>query len=87
MTQENLLNRITINPEIMSGKPVIKGTRLTVDYILNILAYGSTVKEIVAEYEGLTSEDIQACLLFASKTLESSQFMPLLTLTPSNQRL
>lgn len=78
MTQENLLNRITVNPEIMSGKPVIKGTRLTVDYILNILAYGSTVKEIVAEYEGLTSEDIQACLLFASKTLESSQFMPLI---------
>lgn len=77
-TQENLLNRITVNPEIMSGKPVIKGTRLTVDYILNILAYGSTVKEIVAEYEGLTSEDIQACLLFASKTLESSQFMPLI---------
>jgi uncharacterized protein (DUF433 family) len=76
--QEELLNRITVNPEIMTGKPVIRGTRLTVDYILNLLAYGSTVKEILVEYEGLTSDDIRACLLFAGKTLENTQFMPLI---------
>lgn len=75
---EELLNRITVNTEIMAGKPVIKGTRLTVDYILNLLAYGSTVKEILGEYEGLTSDDIQACLLFASKALENTEFMPLI---------
>jgi len=75
---EELLNRITVNTEIMAGKPVIKGTRLTVDYILNLLAYGSTVQEILGEYEGLTSDDIQACLLFASKTLENTEFMPLI---------
>ncbi|WP_017292795.1 DUF433 domain-containing protein [Geminocystis herdmanii] len=75
---EELLNRITVNSEIMTGKPVIKGTRLTVDYILNLLAYGSTVQEILEEYEGLTRDDIQACLLFASKTLENTEFMPLI---------
>ncbi|MGI0482480.1 DUF433 domain-containing protein [Geminocystis sp. CENA526] len=75
---EELLNRITVNTEIMEGKPVIQGTRLTVDYILNLLAYGSTVQEILGEYEGLTKDDIQACLLFASKTLENTEFMPLI---------
>ena len=50
----------------MVGKPVIKGTRLTVEFILNLLAQGSTAEEIIEEYKGLTLEDIQACLLFAS---------------------
>jgi uncharacterized protein (DUF433 family) len=47
----------------MVGKPVIKGTRLTVEYILNLLAHGATVAEIITEYRGLTPEDIQACIL------------------------
>lgn len=53
MTDQELLNRIAANPKIMVGKPVIKGTRLTVEYILNLLAHGATVTEIIAEYEGL----------------------------------
>ena len=61
----------------MGGKPVIQGTRLTVEYILNLLAHGATTSEIVAEYDGLALEDLQACLLFASKSLESSAFLPL----------
>ena len=60
MTDTQLLTRITLDPKIMVGKPVIKGTRLTVECIL-----------------GLTREDIQACLLFATKSLESTVFMPL----------
>ena len=52
----------------MVGKPVIKGTRLTVEYILKRLAHGETADEILQEYAGLTGEDIQACLLFASGT-------------------
>jgi uncharacterized protein (DUF433 family) len=51
---------------VMLGKPVIKGTRLTVEYILNLLAHGATGVEIITEYEGLTAEDIQACILFAT---------------------
>jgi len=77
MTDEQLLERITVNPKVMVGKPVIKGTRLTVEYILNLLAHGATVAEILEEYEGLTPEDIQACILFATKSLENTAFMPL----------
>jgi len=77
MEEERLLERIAINPKVMVGKPVIRGTRLTVEYILNLLAHGATVEEILEEYKGLTYEDIRACLLFATKALESTVFMPL----------
>ncbi len=77
MEQNQLLERITLNPQIMVGKPVIRGTRLTVQYILNLLAHGDTVDEILQEYKGLTKEDILACLLYASETLEDTTFMPL----------
>ncbi len=77
MTENQMLERIVINPKVKVGKPVIKGTRLTVEYILGLLAQGATFDEILQEYDGLTSEDIQACLLFATKSLESTVFMPL----------
>ena len=77
MTDLQLLERISLNPKIMTGKPVIKGTRLTVEYILNLLAHGATVEEILEEYEGITREDIQACHLFAAKSLEETESMPL----------
>ena len=79
MNNESLLKRITINPKVMVGKPVIRGTRLTVEYILGLLAHGTTMKEILQEYPGLKKDDIYACLLFASKTLEDSSFVPLKT--------
>jgi uncharacterized protein (DUF433 family) len=78
MTEKQMLDRIIIDPKVKVGKPVLKGTRLTVEYILGLLAQGSTVDEILQEYNGLTPEDIQACLLFAAKTLESTLFVPLL---------
>jgi len=77
MKDEELLARITIDSKVMVGKPVIKGTRLTVDHILNLLAHGATAAEITQEYGGLTQEDIQACFLFATKTLEDASFVPL----------
>jgi len=77
MRDESLLKRITVVSTVMVGKPVIKGTRLTVEFILNLLAHGSTMEEIIDEYEGLTVQDIQACILFASKSLEEASFMPL----------
>ncbi|RMG39231.1 MAG: DUF433 domain-containing protein [Methanobacteriota archaeon] len=77
MKEHQLLERITLDPEVMVGKPVIKGTRLTVEYILNLLAHGASMEEILEEYEGLTREDIHACLLFASKSLANTSFMPL----------
>jgi uncharacterized protein (DUF433 family) len=77
MSDDQLLSRIIINPRVMVGKAVIKGTRLTVEYILGLLAHGATVGEILEEYEGLAPEDIQACFLFASKSLQDTSFMPL----------
>ena len=77
MEEQQLLDRITFNPKIMIGKPVIKGTRLTVEYILGLLAHGTTEAEILKEYNGLVQEDIQACLLFAAQSLENTAFMPL----------
>lgn len=77
MNEAHLLDRITASPRVMAGKPVIKGTRLTVEHILKLLANGATQEEILAEYPGLVAEDIQACLLFAMKSLESTLFMPL----------
>ena len=78
MKDEKLLGRIVLNPKVMVGKPVIRGTRLTVDFILNLLAHGAKENEILDEYKGLTQEDIQACFLFATKSLENTDFMPLL---------
>ena len=69
MARDQLLERIVLNPKIIVGKPVIRGTRLTVQYILNLLAHGATVDEIIQEYKGLTKEDILACLFYASETL------------------
>ncbi len=77
MKDDQLLGRIVLDPKIMVGKPIIRGTRLTVDFILNLLAHGATEKEILEEYRGLTGEDIRACFLFATKTLKETEFMPL----------
>ncbi len=77
MNDDQLLKRIVIDPDTMVGKPIIRGTRLTVDYILGLLAHGTQEKEICREYSGITREDIQACLLFATRTLKDTDFMPL----------
>ncbi len=74
---DELLKRISVNPKVMVGKPVIRGTRLTVEYILGVLAQGDTVEDILTEYPDLVKEDIQACLLFASRSLQNVDFMPL----------
>ena len=67
MKYKNLLDRITINPEICHGKPIIRGLRYPVENILELLASGMTQKEILEDYEDLEAEDLQACLLFAAK--------------------
>ena len=58
--------RISMDPEVLAGKPVIRGTRLAVEFILELLAAGQSESEIVAEYPGITREDILACLAYAS---------------------
>jgi uncharacterized protein (DUF433 family) len=74
---EALLKRIELNPEVLAGKPVIKGTRLSVQFILGLLAHGETPQSIIEEYNYITEEDIRACLLFANEVLENNFFTPL----------
>ena len=62
MDKAKTLKRIVIDLKVMTGKPVIRDTRLTVQYILGLLSSGATVEEILDEYKGLTREDILACL-------------------------
>ena len=76
MKDDQSLDRIVLNPKIMVGKPVIRGTRLTVDFIPNLLTHGATQKDILEEYRGLTEDDIRACFLFATKALKETEFMP-----------
>jgi uncharacterized protein (DUF433 family) len=77
MTDKELLERIVVDPEVMVGKPVVLGTRLTVPFILGLLAHGASIDEILREYKGLKVEDVQACLLFAREALENTSFVPL----------
>ncbi len=65
--------RIIVDPKILVGKPVIKGTRLVVDFILDLLAQGWSHDEILRNYPGLTAEDIHACLAYARDMLRSEK--------------
>lgn len=67
MEKSELLDRITINPEILFGKPSIRNMRYPVSMILDLLSAGMTNEEILADYPDLELEDIQACLAFAAK--------------------
>jgi uncharacterized protein (DUF433 family) len=69
--------RIVIDPDILVGKPVVKGTRLAVDFIIDLLAQGWSEEDILRNYTGLTHEDVQACLGYASAVLRSEKVYPL----------
>ena len=65
MNDQELLKRITVNPEIFGGKPIIRGMRISVELILSLLAQGETENSILADYPDLASEDLRACLAYA----------------------
>jgi uncharacterized protein (DUF433 family) len=73
----NWEGRIVIDPEILCGKPVVKGTRLAVEFIVDLLAQGWTAGDIINNYPGLTPDDIQACLGYASAVLRAEKVYPL----------
>lgn len=62
-----LINRIVVDPDVLVGKPIIKGTRLAVEHVLDLLGEGMTAEEIMQEHTQLKKEDILACILFARK--------------------
>jgi uncharacterized protein (DUF433 family) len=78
---EELLKRITVNPEIFAGKPIIRGMRISVELIVSMLAQGESIEELLDDYPDLEPEDIQACLAYAhaviaNDTLDKVQIPP-----------
>jgi uncharacterized protein (DUF433 family) len=65
MTDEQMLKRITVNPEIFGGKPIIRGMRISVELILSLLAQGEAQEAILDDYPDLEPDDIRACLAYA----------------------
>jgi uncharacterized protein (DUF433 family) len=73
MTEAELLDRIEVNPKIFGGKPIVRGLRIAVEHVLGMLAAGDTPEKILQEYPFLEPEDIQACLLFAYRSMAGEQ--------------
>ena len=74
----NLLERITVNPTVMSGKPCIRGLRVTVANVLRLLAAGQSRERILTAYPYLEPSDIDACLLYASMRVDDEEIAPAL---------
>jgi uncharacterized protein (DUF433 family) len=74
MDEQKLLERITFNPQIFGGKPIIRGRRLAVEHVLGMLAAGDSPETILSGYPWLEPADIQACLLYAKRTVGHERF-------------
>ena len=72
-----LLERITMNPDPANGKPVVKGTAITVEEVLGLMGQDVSIPEILGRYPDISDADVRACLLFAQKVLDDITFMPL----------
>lgn len=69
--------RIVVNPRILGGKPIIEGTRISVEFILDLLASDVSEEEILEEYPHLTKEDIRACLRYAARSYRNEIYLEL----------
>ncbi len=76
MSEQNWQVRITLGPKVLVGKPVIRGTRLSVEFIVGLLASGWTETQILENYPSITHNDITACLRYAHQLLEQEQVYP-----------
>jgi len=76
MEDKELLKRITVNPKIFGGKPIIKGHRIAVEHIIGMLAAGSTLEELLEGYPFLEKEDIYACLVYAHRMVAHERVEP-----------
>ena len=77
MDETKLLERITANPEIFAGKPIIRGRRLAVEHVLGMMAAGDTTEDILHAYPWLEREDVQACLIYARRIAANERIEPL----------
>lgn len=73
----DLLRRIAVNPRVLGGKPVIRGTRISVEFVLELLASGATEQEILLDYAHLKPADIRACLDYAARSIRDDVFVEL----------
>ena len=78
MDENKLLERITVNPKIFAGKPIVRGRRLAVEHVLGMLAAGDTTETILEGYAWLEREDIQACLVYARRHVGQERIEPLM---------
>jgi uncharacterized protein (DUF433 family) len=78
MREEELLQRITFNPTIFGGKPIVRGRRLAVEHVLAMLAAGDSVETVLEGYPWLEPEDVRACLAFARRVVGHERVEPLL---------
>jgi len=78
MDYPKLLERITYNPGIFGGKPIIRGKRVAVEHLLGMLAAGHTYESMVEDFPWLEVEDVQACLLYAARLVGRERFEPVL---------
>lgn len=81
--EEKLLERMTVNPKIFGGKPIIRGRRLAVEHVLGMLAAGDTPETILEGYPWLEKEDIQACFVYARRLVGHERIEPLFLETGS----
>ena len=79
MTREDALSRITTDPKILTGKPVVRGTRIAVEFVVDLLAAGWSHAQILESYPHLSEEDIRACLAYAGELLREEKVYPLKT--------
>ena len=76
MDEQKLLERITVNPAIFGGKPVVRGRRLAVEHVLGMLAAGDSPEDILAAYQWLEPDDIRACLAYARRVVGHERIEP-----------
>ena len=74
--EDLLLKRITVNPDIFGGKPIIRGRRLAVEHVLGMLAGGDSIETILSGYDWLEPEDVQACLVYARRVVGHERIDP-----------
>lgn len=76
MSTDALLDRIVADPTVLAGKPVVRGTRISVEFVIDLLARGYSKQQVIEQYDHLTMEDVHACLAYAREVLQSERVYP-----------
>lgn len=76
MTTDVLLERIVADPKVLAGKPVVRGTRISVELVIDLLARGYSKQQVLEQYGHLTMDDVHACLAYAREVLQSERVYP-----------